>query len=167
MVLCAGSVLSQDLEKQQIIEQRIEFIGESLEDSEIDLTTYFDDLFNFYDNPLNLNSAGEQELIRLHLLTDVQVVSLLNYRKLYGNFITIYELAAIDQLDLNTIEMILPFIKVEKVDEDNFKWKNAIRYSRHEIILRYQNTFEEKDGYIIRPDSVLAESPNSQYLGSS
>ena len=109
VLLWAGFAFSQDPEKQQIIEQRIEFIGESLEDSEIDLTTYFDDLFNFYDDPLNLNSATEEELIRLHLLTDVQVISLLNYRKFYGDFITIYELAAIDELDLNSIEMILPF----------------------------------------------------------
>ncbi|NOQ71941.1 MAG: helix-hairpin-helix domain-containing protein [Crocinitomix sp.] len=167
VVLWADSVLSQDPQKQQIIEQRIEFIGESLEDSEIDLTTYFDDLFNFYDNPLNLNNATEEQLIRLHLLSDVQVISLLNYRKLYGDFISIYELAAIDELDMNSIEMILPFVRVEKVDKDDFKWKNAIRYSRHEILVRYQNTFEEKDGYIIKPDSVLAESPNSQYLGSS
>lgn len=166
-ILGAFSALSQDPEKQQIIEQRIEFIGETLEDSDIDLTTYFDDLFNFYDNPLNLNLATEEDLIRLHLLTDVQVVSLLNYRKFYGDFITIYELAAIDELDQNTIEMVLPFVTVNKVDRDDFKWKDAIRYSRHEIIARYQNTFEEKDGYVIKPDSVLAESPNSQYLGSS
>ncbi len=166
-ILGAFSALSQDPEKQQIIEQRIEFIGETLEDSDIDLTTYFDDLFNFYDNPLNLNLATEEDLIRLHLLTDVQVISLLNYRKFYGDFITIYELAAIDELDQNTVEMILPFVTVDKVDRDDFKWKNAIRYSRHEIIARYQNTFEEKEGYILKPDSVLAVSPNSQYLGSS
>ncbi len=167
VVLSAEIALSQDPKKQQIIEQRIEFIGETLEDSDIDLTTYFDDLFNYYDNPLNLNSATEGELIRLHLMTDVQIVSLLNYRKLYGDFITIYELAAIDELDLNAIELILPFVVVEKVEKDDFKWKNAIRYSRHEIIARYQNTFEEKEGYIVKPDSILADSPNSQYLGSS
>lgn len=167
VVLSAEIALSQNPKKQQIIEQRIEFIGETLEDSDIDLTTYFDDLFNYYDNPLNLNSATEGELIRLHLMTDVQIVSLLNYRKLYGDFITIYELAAIDELDLNAIELILPFVVVEKVEKDDFKWKNAIRYSRHEIIARYQNTFEEKEGYIVKPDSILADSPNSQYLGSS
>tara|TARA_B110000037_G_scaffold222504_1_gene297701 strand:- start:45850 stop:47919 length:2070 start_codon:yes stop_codon:yes gene_type:complete len=167
VVLSAEIALSQDPKKQQIIEQRIEFIGETLEDSDIDLTTYFDDLFNYYDNPLNLNSATEGELIRLHLMTDVQIVSLLNYRKLYGDFITIYELVAIDELDLNAIELILPFVVVEKVEKDDFKWKNAIRYSRHEIIARYQNTFEEKEGYIVKPDSILADSPNSQYLGSS
>ncbi|MCC7454450.1 MAG: hypothetical protein IT222_09810, partial [Crocinitomix sp.] len=65
-------VWSQTPDKQTIIEQRIEFIGEVLEDSDLDLTTYFDDLFYFYDNPLNINAALEEDLMRLHLLTDIQ-----------------------------------------------------------------------------------------------
>lgn len=162
-----GAVWSQDPERQNIIEQRIEFIGENLEDSDIDLTTYFDDLYYFYDHPLNINAADREELNRLHLLTDVQMQAILNYRKFYGDLISIYELAAIEELDANVVEMILPFVQVEKVERDDFKWKNAIKYSRHEIIARYQNTLEEKEGYIPKPDSVLVESPNKQYLGSS
>ena len=158
---------AQDFEKQEIIEQRIEFIGESLEDSDIDLTTYFDDLFSFYDTPLNLNAATQEDLNRLHLLTDVQITSLLNYRYAYGDFVTIYELAAVEELSEDVIDLILPFVTVKKIEKDNFKWKYALRYSRHEIITRYQNTFEEKEGYIKKSDSLLALSPNSQYLGSS
>ncbi len=158
---------SQDLEKQRIIEQRVEFIGETLEESDIDLTTYFDDFYYFYDNPINLNSTNSTELNRLHLLTDVQIASILNFRKLYGDYITLYELDAIEQLESETIQLILPFVRVEKIEQDNFRWKNAIRYSRSEIILRYQNTFELKEGYIPKSDSILAISPNRQYLGSS
>lgn len=163
----SGIVLAQDFEKQQIIEQRIEFIGESLEDSNIDLTAYFDDLFAFYDNPLNLNTATERELIRLHLLSDLQILSIINYRIRFGDYISIYELAAVEQLDPYTIDLILPFVTVHPVDRDAFKWNDALRYGNHEIIARYINTFEEKDGYLPKPDSVLAVSPNRQYLGSS
>jgi len=154
-------------EKQAIIEQRIEFIGESLEDSDIDLTTFFDDLFAFYDNPINLNTTTQEELMRLHLLTDLQIVSLLHYRDFFGDFITIYELAAIEEIDHITLEMILPFITVNPVQKDNFQWKNAVRYGTHEILMRYQNTFEQKEGYIPKSDSILALFPNRQYLGSS
>lgn len=158
---------TQELEKQAIIEQRIEFIGETLEDSDIDLTTYFDDLYTFYDHPLNLNTASQTDLVRLHLLTDIQMISIINYRERFGDLLSIYELSAIDELDANTIDLILPFVTVEAVDRDNFKWKNAFRYSRHEILARYINTFEEKEGYKPKPDSILAENPNRQYLGSS
>lgn len=160
-------IINAQEEKQQIIEQRIEFIGESLEDSDIDLTTYFDDLYIYYEQPLNLNTATQEELMRLHLLSDIQIISILNYRQNYGDFLTIYELGAIEQLDPQTIQMILPFVGVQESKQDNFRWKNAFRYSRHEITLRYINTFEQKEGYIPKPDSILAASPNKQYLGSS
>lgn len=158
--------LAQPDDKSAIIEQRIEFIGESLEDSEIDLTTYFDDLFYFYDNPLNLNTATESDFSRLHLLTDVQIISILNYRDNFGDFITIYELGAINELDPTLIDMILPFVTVELVKKDNFRWKNAIRYSRNEILMRYQRTLQQKAGYLPQSDSILALYPNRQYLGS-
>jgi len=157
---------SQDPEKLQIIEQRIEFIGESLEDSDIDLTTYFDDLFQFYDDPLNLNTATVEDLYRLHLLTDVQIRSILNYRKFYGDFITIYELGAIEELNIVTIEMIQPFVTVQMNQQDDFKWKNALKYGKNELLLRYQRTLETKEGYVPKSDSILDLYPNRQYLGS-
>ncbi len=164
----ASSIFGQgEDEKQAIVEQRIEFIGESLEDSEIDLTTYFDDLFYFYDYPINLNLTTNEELMRLHLLTDLQIMSLLNYRKFYGDFISIYELAAIPEIDPITLQMILPFVDVKTVVRDDFKWKNALRYGRHELLFRYQDTFEPRAGYLPQSDSVLALYPNRQYLGSS
>ena len=166
-LISACFTFAQSPEKQRIIEQRVEFIGETLEDSDIDLTTYFDDLFYYFDHPINLNSATSEELNRLHLLTDVQVLSILDYRSAYGDFITIYELGAIEELDAKVIDLILPFVQVQEVKKDDFQWRNAIRYSRSEIITRYQNTLQEREGYIPKPDSVLAENPNRQYLGSS
>lgn len=167
LFLFCGVVLGQNPDKVEIIEQRIEFIGDNLEDSDIDLTTYFDDLFYYYDFPLNLNSATQNDLDRLHLLTDIQTLSILNYRKTYGLFVTIYELAAVEAIDAETIDLILPFVTVEKVEVNNFKWKNALKYSRNEILMRYQNTFEQKEGYVPKSDSILALYPNRQYLGSS
>jgi len=168
LLILSGVVFGQrEEEKQAIIEQRIEFIGESLEDSDIDLTTYFDDLFAFYDAPINLNNTTQEELMRLHLLTDLQIVSMLHYLESYGDFVTIYELAAIEEIDRITLEMILPFVTVDPVQKDDFKWKNAARYGTHEILMRYQNTFEQKEGYLPKSDSILALYPNRQYLGSS
>lgn len=167
-VLCASTYgkAQDDEEKQRIVEQRIEFIGENLEDSDVDFTTYFDDLFFFFDTPLNLNTASFEEFQRLHLLSDVQIQSIINYRTSFGDLLSIYELGAIEELDPQIIEMITPFVQVEKVEKDDFKWKNAIKYGKHEIITRYERVIQEKEGYIEKPDSVLAENPNRQYLGS-
>lgn len=161
-----GVIYAQEEEKQRIIEQRIEFIGENLEDSDIDFTTYFDDLFLYYDEPLNLNTATFEELQRLHLLTDVQIQAIIQYRYDYGNYITVYELGSIEELGPQTIEMILPFVRVEKVENDYFKWSNAFKYGKHETIMRYERVLQTKEGYLPKPDSVLAENPNKSYLGS-
>lgn len=160
------SIAQNDPESQKVIEKRIEFIGENLEDSDLDLTVFLEDLYFFLENPLNLNVAGYTDLMKLHLLTDVQVASIINYRKKFGQFITVYELGAIPELDREVIEMMLPFIEIKPVEKDNFKWKYAFKYGRHEILTRYERVIEQKAGYLDYPDSILAENPNKQYLGS-
>ena len=155
-----------DVESQKIIERRIEFIGENLEDSDLDLTVFLEDFYFFLENPLNLNEAGFDQLNRLHLLSDVQIISILNYRKRFGQFITTYELAAIPELDREVIEMMLPFVTVAPVVKDNFKWKYTVKYGSHEVLTRYERVLQEKAGYADYPDSVLLENPNKQYLGS-
>lgn len=155
-----------DTESQKIIERRIEFIGENLEDSDLDLTILVEDLYYFLEYPLNLNEANFEDLLRLHLLTDIQIMAILNYRKTYGQLLSIYELNAITELDREVIEMLLPFVSVAPVSTDNFKWKYAAKYGRHEVLTRYERVLETKAGYQDYPDSVLAENPNKQYLGS-
>lgn len=165
-LLASESFAQNDPESQKVIEQRIEFIGENLEDSDIDLTAYLEDFYFFLDNPLNLNEAEFSDLDKLHLLTDVQIISIINYRKTYGQFLTLFELSAIPELDRTVIEMMLPFITAEPVEKSNFKWKYAVKYGRHEIYTRYERVLETKAGYQDYPDSILAENPNKQYLGS-
>ena len=164
-IVCAES-FAQDDEKQRIIERRIEFIGENLEDSDLDLTAFLDEMYHFLEEPINLNQTHFEELSRLHLLSDVQMQSIINYRNNYGAFITIYELKAIEELDEITIEMILPFVTVGEVKKDEFNWKNVFTRGSHEIFTRYDRVIQQKTGYIEQPDSVLAENPNKQYLGS-
>jgi hypothetical protein len=166
LILALQASAQIDVESQKVIERRIEFIGENLEDSDLDLTVFLEDFYLFLENPLNLNEADFEMLGRLHLLSDVQMISILNYRKKYGHFITVYELAAIPELDREVIDMMLPFITVAPVVTDNFKWKYAFKYGNHEVLTRYERVLEEKAGYMEYPDSVLIENPNKQYLGS-
>ncbi|MBK7128774.1 MAG: helix-hairpin-helix domain-containing protein [Crocinitomicaceae bacterium] len=151
---------------QKIIERRIEFIGENLENSDLDLTVFMDDFYFFLENPINLNETNFEELSRLHLLSDVQISAIIAYKKKYGNFITLYELSSIAELDREVIDMILPFVKVEPPAAKSLRIKNVFKYGNHEVLTRYERVFETKAGYLDYPDSVLAENPNKQYLGS-
>ncbi|MCB9224823.1 MAG: helix-hairpin-helix domain-containing protein [Crocinitomicaceae bacterium] len=167
-IISLGQAFAQgqdpDEERQKIIEKRIEFIGDNLEDSDIDLTTYFDDLYHFYDNPINLNQTDFDELNRLGILTDIQIQSILNYTQKHGDMITIYELNAIEYLDVEAVEMILPFVRVGEGEEKPFKWRNAFKYGKQEVFLRYERVLSPKVGYVDVTDSL--QSVNKKYLGS-
>jgi hypothetical protein len=153
--------------KHEIIQQRIEFLSENQETEDISLEQITEDLYYFLDSKINLNKTDGQDLIALQLLTDVQIVALLNYRNQFGKFISIYEIQAIPYWDLNTISLVLPFIFVDdKLDQLQVTLKEALKYGSFETFLRYQRVLEDRRGYETVPDSVLQNS-NSYYHGNA
>lgn len=163
-----GSLLAfaQEDERNAIIEKRIEFIGESLEDSDIDFTTYLEELYFFYENPINLNQTNFDELSRLNLLTDAEIVSFMDYKRKFGKILSIYELSAVAGMNQNVIERILPFVTIGEAKKYKASLKNILKFGQNDVILRYQRGLQTKEGYIPKSDSILALSPNKQYLGS-
>ncbi len=153
-------------EKSEVIQQRIEFISEQLESEDLDLTNVIEQLNYFFDHPLNLNSATFDDLQELNLLTDIQINDLLLHRKRFGKLIAIYELQSLKYWDLQTIQMILPFVKVEdRLDNLHLTFREAIKEGNFELFLRYQTTPEQKKGYADVSDSIKQNS-NSYYWGN-
>jgi hypothetical protein len=151
-------------ERSEIIQQRIEFISEQNESEEIDLTNLFDQLNYYYSNPVNLNNTDAEELRSLGLLTEVQITSLLLHRKQFGRLISIYELQSLAYWDLATIQLVLPFIRVDdRLDQLHITLREAIQQGRFEWYGRYQRTPEHKSGYDDVPDSVKAASSGYYY----
>ncbi|MBL4862594.1 MAG: hypothetical protein JKY09_06210 [Crocinitomicaceae bacterium] len=154
-------------EKSEVIQQRVEVIYEQLETESLDLTNVVEQLNYFYDHPLNLNSATRENLIDIGLLTDIQINELLLHRKLFGKFITIYELQSLEYWDLEMIRLVLPFIKVDdKLDQLHVGLKEAIQQGKFEAYFRYQTILEEKGGYQDVHDSIK-ENSNSYYHGNT
>jgi len=157
---------SEEALKNYIIEQRIELIGENLDVEDADYTTLFDDLAYFYDRNLNLNAVTIDELNRLRLLTSYQIEQLLQHIEENGKLVVIYELQSINGFDMNTINDILPFVKVSSdLDAPHISFKELMSASTNELFLRYSRVLEEQTGFSAIEDSVLAESPNRRYLG--
>ena len=153
-------------EKQEIIQQSVEFISEQLETEDIDLTNVVEVLNFRYDKPLNLNSATQEELQELMLLSDVQINDLIAHRRIFGKLISKYELQALRYWDMQTIQRVSPFIRVDdKLDQLHVGLKEAIKQGKFEAFFRYQRIPEHKSGYDDVPDSILNES-NSYYHGN-
>lgn len=161
------SVQAMGQQKEDVIQQRVEFISEQLENEELDLTNVVEILNYAYDHPINLNSARAEDLRDLLLLSDVQINDLILHRKVYGKFISIYELQSLKFWDMNTIRLILPFVRIDdKLDQLHVGLKEALKQGKFEWFLRYQRIPEYKAGYENVPDSILNNS-NSYYHGNA
>lgn len=156
--------------QQETIETLDEIIEEiaSNTDYELDYTTLFQSLEEYYYNPIDLNSAKESDLKNLMFLTEFQIFSLIKYRQKFGAYVSLYELQFVDGIDDLTLKRILPFVNIQETKTAEVKdLKRLFTYGKHTGIVRYQRLIQEKSGYKEIPDSVLAVNPNkSRYLGS-
>lgn len=157
-----------DTRKALMIEVLVETIAEQAgeNDENIDYNTLVDDLLIYSERPLNLNAATRDDLERLVILDDIAINSLLKHREENGKLLSILELQGIKGFSLNVIRTIMPFVTVSEQGAARFSLRDMWKEGRHELVVRYERTIEEKKGYSEIEDSVLAESPNSRYLGS-
>jgi hypothetical protein len=147
-LLIGFPVLSQPVTVWQsgLIESLLESI-ESKGGELADYETLLHDLENLQRNPLNLNSAGKEDLQRLPFLTDFQISSLINYRQEHGNLLSIYELGVVHGYTDEIIRMMLPFVTVVDEKGENFILDKSLKQGSHEITVRSQHVFEKAAGY--------------------
>jgi hypothetical protein len=102
-------------------------------------------------NPINIlhaSNADWQRLVDLDLLTSLQVQSILDYEKQFGNFISLYELESVPEMDLNTINSIRPFITFSKnVETKKYSFKDYFTKGNYLFLIRTQQTLENQIGY--------------------
>ena len=99
-------------------------------------------------HPINLNSTNVEELSKISILSAAQIIDILEYIEANGKLVSIYELQAINSLDLETIKRILPFVKVNK----SLNTKNTPLYQQfykgdNEAQIRWQSLLENQKGY--------------------
>ncbi len=161
-----GANLAFGQDKSELIQQRIEFISEHLPSETLDFSSLTELLNDYAENPMNLNAVEEGELQAIFLLSDFQINAFLLHRRLYGKFITIYELQSIDFWDQETIDRVLPFVRIDdKLDQLHLSVKEAIRQGSYEATFRYQTIPQKKQGYNEVSDSLLNTS-NAYYHGN-
>ncbi|MDQ3193177.1 MAG: helix-hairpin-helix domain-containing protein [Bacteroidota bacterium] len=157
----------QEINKESTIEQKIETIAEDAEDAEIDYTLIFDELLYYIDNPINLNKTNKEELVLLHMLSEFQINNLLEHIEKNGKLISIIELQAIKDFDLQTIQRIMPFVSVNSdLDKPRLTFREMMNNGQHQLIARHHIVLEDQKGYSLIDDSTLTAKPDSRYLGS-
>ncbi|MGZ5243995.1 MAG: ComEA family DNA-binding protein, partial [Bacteroidia bacterium] len=115
---------------------------------EVDFTDLYYWLNFYYENPLNLNKATSENLQNLYILSQSQIQALITHRQQFGNFISIFELQAVPEFDITTIEKILPFVAVDnQIEQKNYSAKQIFTQGRHDLFLRHSQTLETEAGY--------------------
>jgi len=156
---------AQELKTYQVaIENVLEKMAENNE-GELDFEEIAGDLEYFAENPLNLNSATRDDLEKLPMLNDFQVVSLLDYLHHHGPMATIYELRIIEGFDYNTIGLLIPFVTIGSGTRgQSWRWNDALKYGDHELFVRGTSNIETQAGY--NPDSLELLNPEKYYPGN-
>ncbi len=153
--------------KNEIIEQRVDFLLESNEGGTNDYTSLFDQLDYFFEHPLNINHVDESQLLDLGLMNGLQINNLLLHIKQNGKLIAVEELQSIDGFDIDDILMLRPFVQVKKdLDQPNINLKRILKEGSSELFIRHTRILEEQEGFSEISEADLLDNENARYLGS-
>jgi len=151
------SSLAQEEEK---IKEIVENLAERNVEEE-DFSELSENLAYYKKHPIDLNKATASTLKVLMFLSPLQISSLLHYLKNNGRLIDVLELQAIPGFDLETVNRILPFVKVDDahIALRQLHLKNLTNSGHNNLIMRYARLFEQQKGF--------RDLSGSRYLGTA
>jgi hypothetical protein len=120
--------LCQEKNLSEIITSIAEELAAGEDDPEA-VATYVERLQELSENPVRINSSGEDEISRLFFLSDFQVKALVDYIHSSGKVLSAFELVNIPGFDKETVELLSPFIILDnklKVTTGQTGWRNTL-----------------------------------------
>ncbi|MEY4925628.1 MAG: hypothetical protein RI894_64, partial [Bacteroidota bacterium] len=120
LCLSANALFAQKDDDPNVTQDNQDAIERVMQDGNTDGgelldNTTFEALDNLLKNRLDINKGDESDfklLTETLILSDIQVQSLLLYRKKYGNLLALEELQAVPNWDLESIRRVLPYLRV-------------------------------------------------------
>lgn len=111
-------------------------------------------------HPIDLNAASAVELREPAILTGWQITAFMQYRKLLGRLISIYELQAIPGWDIETIRRLLPYVVVNTEEPMITTLAARMENGEQSLLVRFSRLTE------LPKQFGTADSLASHYLGS-
>jgi len=136
-----------DLRKELRREELVESLAET-EDGTMAGSLVLEDLDSFSTQPIYINLANEEELVRLHLFNFKQVQDIINYREKYGEILTLKELAVMGNFSSQLLQILEPFVKFD-VKRDSLQ-KKRDEVVRQNLIYRIKETLPVSAGFLTR-----------------
>ena len=114
----------------------------------------FDDLTYFAVNPLDINLATEEDLDKLYYLSDYQIYCILDYRKSFGDLLSLTELQLIPGLREDEIRHILPYVTIGNPSMGPVYSRKIFFKPKQTILLRSVCNLPLKEGFDQNKDSL-------------
>lgn len=148
--------------EEKVIADLLERLIENQE-ATVDYTDLQEQLEHYLKHKLDLNKADRTQLERLVFLSDKDINAILQHRKEFGDYLSVYEIQTIEALDNFTIYYLSYFVSVDMdLNDDHTPFIQQLQKGKHEIIALHENDFQPKAGY----NPLLEEQGKSHYLGS-
>jgi hypothetical protein len=136
-----------------------------IQEEDVDYESIYEALFQLYLNPIDINRADAETLQATYLLSPLQINGLLKYKNSFGPLISLYELQAVPELDLQTIENLLPFITVgSSVLRSKKFWDRVREEEQAYLLFRHQRTWQTRRGFT-PADTSRTGAISNRYLG--
>ena len=170
-ILCLAASLAQAQEYQRRppdLDRLTQELFAEIQSDEVPYEDLYETLLQYYQTPINLNTATREDLRALLLLSENQITKLLDHRAANGDLLSVYELQSIDGFDLRTINRVLPFVTVQRGDANAARgslWQRIAHESNNAFYLRYERVLQERKGYT--EPTMYQGQPTVRYLGSA
>ncbi len=160
--ISSAQLNGEEYDFKEIRDQLEDALSNLEEDGSFEDNSIFDILEDYFNHPMDINKARAEELKELRFLSDIQINEIIQHRIDNGNFIALYELQSVPSLDDNTIQLLLPFIKIKAgIDDYNVPIWEMLYKGKNEVFLRGERILETKKGYTPLPEG----EDGSRYLG--
>jgi hypothetical protein len=144
-------------EVPQRFQQQLEDVAEVMEEGQDD-NNWLQQLEYYRKHPLCINTATDEDLRSLHLLNDLQIHNLLQYRSLLGRLVDVHELLAVPGWDAALIQRLIPYITVQ----DGTTLREALRMR----VKEGDHVFLASNSRVLEHQKGNRETTSSRYLGS-
>ena len=118
------------------------------EDVVLDPTILYEQLEDLQSNPVDINAASLEQWQTLFFLEPIYIEYIINYKNAFGPFLSIYELQAIPNLNIEVVRKIIPFIRLDlEMAGSSTSILKMLHEGKHNLYLKSEQIIEHKDGY--------------------
>lgn len=161
-MLCLGQIVDST-EVSEVETDVVEDFLNNTDGESFEFNTLFENLAIAAKNKLDLNKASVQEIVELGIVDELGANAIVQHVKKYGKLISLIELQTIDQLSMEDISNLYPYVSVAGgIDDFQVSIQDMLLQGKNELYLRWSSLLENQEGFLpLEPDET-----SQRFLGS-